>query len=56
MKDVVKYPTAQRQQRRGPNGGWVYKFTKRLDAGSIVVIAEVKKDVCWLVTVYRENL
>jgi hypothetical protein len=53
MKDVVKYPTQREQQWRGPNGGFVYKFTKRTGRDTLVVVAEVKKSECWLITAFK---
>ena len=53
MMDVVKYPTARRQLRRGRYGGMMYRFTKQSADETIEVIAEVKKTECWLLTAYR---
>lgn len=52
MKDVVNYPDAKRQQYRGEHGGFVYKFTKVVDGDTLAVIAEVKKDECWLISAF----
>lgn len=50
MQDVVKYPDKKNQQIRGSNGGFVYKFSKTIDGKTLVVIAEVKKSECWLIS------
>jgi hypothetical protein len=52
MRDVVNYPDAKRQQYQGEHGGFVYKFSKRVGTGTRVVIAEVKKHECWLISAW----
>ena len=55
MENIVEMPTSQKQLRRpGPHGGIVYEFTRRNTDGNIVVIAEVWKTDCWLITAYRK--
>ena len=52
LKDVVNYPDAKRQQYRGEHGGFVYKFTKVVDGDTLAVVAELKKDECWLISAF----
>lgn len=52
MKDIVHYHDAKRQQYRGNHGGFVYKFTKHAAGQTIAVVAEVKKDECWLISAF----
>ena len=54
MQNIVEFHTTRKQLRRpGPNRGIVYEFTHRNADETIVVIAEVLKAECWLVTAYR---
>jgi hypothetical protein len=53
MKDVVNYHDRKTQQYRGRHGGFVYKFFKKVDNQEIVVVAEIKKHECWLMTVWK---
>jgi hypothetical protein len=53
MKDVVKYATTKKQQYRGNNGGFVYKFTKTVDGNTVSVVAELKKGECWLISAFH---
>jgi hypothetical protein len=54
MKDVVNYHDKKTQQYRGKNGGFVYKFSKKVRNQTIVVVAEVKKQKGWLISVWSE--
>ncbi len=53
MRDVVNYPTTKTQQYRGNHGGIVHKFSKSVGEGTLVVIAEVKKDEAWIVSCFK---
>jgi hypothetical protein len=50
LKMVVNNPDRQRQQYKGDNGGFVYKFEKEINGEKIVAIAEVKASDCWLIS------
>jgi len=50
MRNVVKYHDTKKQQYRGNHGGFVYRFTKSVDGKEFTVVAEVKKEECWLLT------
>ncbi len=52
MQNIVKYPESRRQLRRGEHGGFVFKFEKTVDGERIIVVAEIKKDICWLVSAF----
>lgn len=53
MRDVVNYPTTKIQQYRGNHGGMVYRFSKSIEEGTLVVIAEVKKGEAWIVSCFK---
>jgi hypothetical protein len=50
LKSVVNYPDKKKQQYKGTNGGFVFKFEKVIDGETVVAIAEVKKSECWLIS------
>jgi len=52
MKDVVKYPERQIRQTKGQHGGQVSRYFKTAGRRTLVVVAEVKKTACWLITGY----
>lgn len=54
MRNVVQYHDRRRQQYRGEHGGFVYRFEKTVDSDRLIVIAEVKKSECWLVSGWKE--
>jgi hypothetical protein len=51
MKSAVLEHEKKIQQRRGEHGGFVYEFHKTIRGNVRAVIAEVKKDECWLISV-----
>ena len=53
MKDTVNYHDAKRQQYRGEHGGFVYQFSKAVGAETLVVVAEVKNQECWLISAWN---
>jgi hypothetical protein len=53
MKDVVNYHDAKTQQYRGRHGGFVYKFSKTAGGTTLIVVAEVKKHECWLMSAWN---
>jgi len=53
LKIVVNGPDRKRQQYKGDNGGFVYKFEKEIDGETIVAIAEIKASDCWLISGWR---
>lgn len=54
-KDVVKYADEEKRLQGGQNGGILKSFTKCVDGRKLTVIAEVRKNDCWLATSYYEN-
>jgi hypothetical protein len=50
LKSVVNFPDKKKQQYKGDNGGFVYKFEKIIDGKTVVAIAEVKSSECWLIS------
>jgi hypothetical protein len=50
MKDVVKYPQQKQKQYRGEHGGDVFRFSKRRGNVNLTVVAEIKRQQCWLIT------
>lgn len=55
MKDTVCQHQHRLQHRRGEHGGFVYEFHRRVSGKKLVVIAEVKKHECWLITGYYDE-
>jgi hypothetical protein len=53
MKDVVQYHHKKTQQYRGEHGGFVYRFSKSVGGRTLVVVAEVKKHECWLISAWN---
>jgi hypothetical protein len=54
-KNVVKYGTEKTVMRPGVHGGAIYRFKKTDDGLTLVVVAEVKNNECWIMTAYYEN-
>ena len=50
LKSVVNYSDRKKQQYKGDNGGFVYKFEKVIEGRNVIAIAEVKKLECWLIS------
>ena len=53
MKDVVNCHDAKTQQYRGTHGGFVYRFSRASGTENLVVVAEVKKHECWLISAWK---
>ena len=51
-KSVVHYHQELKKQYNGQHGGTVYKFLKTVDGKTLIVVAEVKKSECWLMSAY----
>ena len=54
MKDVVNSHDTKTQQYKGDHGGFVYRFSKTAKGTKLVVVAEVKKSECWLISAWYE--
>lgn len=52
LKDVIRSPQWRHLQRRGDHGGFVYRFEKTAADKTLVVVAELKKSECWIVTAF----
>ena len=52
---AVSSPDTKRQMCAGSNGGFKYIFTKNIDLKILIVVAEVKKEECWVVTGYWQD-
>jgi hypothetical protein len=50
MKNVVRYPDNTQRQRPGNHGGVISRYTKTVEDETLVVVAEVKGNDCWLLT------
>lgn len=50
LKSVVNYPDRKKQQYKGDNGGFVYRFEKAIHGETVIAIAEVRKSECWLIS------
>jgi hypothetical protein len=55
MKGAVCQHERRVQHRRGEHGGFVYEFRQRVVERTLVVVAEIKKHECWLITGYYEE-
>jgi hypothetical protein len=55
MKDTIGRHERRIQHRRGEHGGFVYEFHQRVAGTTLVVVAEIKKHECWLITGYYEE-
>lgn len=53
-KAVVKYPDQKVKQYTGEHRGTVFRFSKVVNGVKLTVVAEVKKDECWLITTFYE--
>lgn len=41
--------------RKGNHGGFIWLFFRRFESKILVVVAEVKKNECWIITAYWEE-
>lgn len=55
MKNTVCQHQRRIQHQRGEHGGFVYEFHQRAAGKTLVVIAELKRQECWLITGYHEE-
>lgn len=55
MRQTVCDHERRVQYERGMHGGFIYEFHKMVAGKKLVVIAEVKKQECWLITGYHEE-
>lgn len=55
LKCVINYHDKKKQQYKGENGGFVYKFEKMVDGRKIFAVGEIKKSECWLISGWYEN-
>ena len=55
VKNVVKYPDRREILNRGNHGGNLKKIWKTVNDKTLVVVAEIKREECWLATAYYEE-
>ncbi len=53
IKNTVKYPDQKIFQKIGKRKGKVYLFKKTVDGITLNVVAEMKRDECWIITSYE---
>jgi len=53
VKAVVRSP-AETKVLKGRNGGKVIRFKKTAGGKTLVVIAEIRHEECWIMTAYYE--
>ena len=53
-KAVVKYNDQKQKQYAGEHKGTVFRFSKTADGVTLIVVAEVKNNECWLITAFYE--
>lgn len=54
-KEAIRNPDQKHLQRRGVFGGNIYMFRKSSPNGSVIVIAESKKDEIWIMTTWIDT-
>lgn len=52
IENVVKYGAPVQELGRGRNGGRRQKFSKTAGGRTIVAVAEIKANHCWLITAF----
>lgn len=55
IKAVVRSPHSKGDLGKGPHGGVKRKFWKSAGGRTMIVVAEIKADECWLVTGYYDS-
>jgi hypothetical protein len=55
LKAVVAMPHGVEELSPGRNGGKLKRFRKTVDDKTLVVVAEVKGNECWLATAFYES-
>ena len=50
MKQIVNYHDTKTQQTKGGHGGMIYRLKKTVKGKTHIVIAEIKKEECWIVS------
>jgi len=55
VKNVISYYDSVERLNRGKHGGFLKKFKKTVDHKTLVVVAEIKNNDCWLATAYYED-
>jgi hypothetical protein len=55
-KAVVKYPDKKDKQYTGEHKGLVIRFAKEASGRTLIVVAEIKNDECWLITTFYESV
>jgi len=55
LKNVVNYPESKQRQGSGAHGGQLTLFRKPVDGRTLVAVAEIKGNDCWIVTGYYEE-
>ena len=55
VKNVVKYSDSEQILNRGNHGGNLKKLWKTVNEKTLVVVAEIKREECWLATAYYEE-
>ncbi len=55
IKDAVKYAAVFVRQKKGENGGWVYRCEHKIEGRILVVAAEIRNTECWLLTAFFDE-
>jgi hypothetical protein len=55
LKNVVNYSDSKQRQGKGAHGGQLTRFRKSVDGKTLVAVAEIKGNECWIVTGYYED-
>jgi hypothetical protein len=54
-KEAVRHPTQRRKLNNVGGGGMLYRFERTGATGTLVVIAEIRREEAHLVTAYHED-
>lgn len=55
VKSVVQMPHGKTQIGAGMHGGKRWKFKKTVEGRTLVAVAEIRNNDCWLLTAYYED-
>jgi len=54
IRNVVNYPSVRTKTKRpARRGGAVWIFEKSVDSVRLKVVAEIKREECWVITAYE---
>jgi hypothetical protein len=54
VKNVIYYSDRKQELRTGHHGGKIFKYFKTVDDKTLAVVAEIRRNDCWIATAYYE--